>query len=83
MAMFLGQAAGPPAVNPAEYHMFAAPPHHTIAGPGPSQEVAGIHSAVGRMSIHEQTLEKLAGNVRAATSTSASDRAKQIFVQAW
>ncbi|KAH8094783.1 hypothetical protein BXZ70DRAFT_946038 [Cristinia sonorae] len=28
-------------------------------------------------------LEKMAANVRAATTTSASDRAKQIFVQAW
>ena len=31
----------------------------------------------------DHTLEKLAANVRAATTTSASDRAKQIFVQAW
>ncbi|KAF7292471.1 RFX-type winged-helix domain-containing protein [Mycena chlorophos] len=33
--------------------------------------------------IPDHALEKLAANVRAATTTSASDRAKQIFVQAW
>lgn len=31
----------------------------------------------------EVTLENLAVSVRAATTTSASDRAKQVFVQAW
>mgnify|MGYP002402824369 CR=1 FL=1 len=41
--------------------------------------------AFGRMNINnsDHNLEKLAANVRAATTTSASDRAKQIFVQAW
>ncbi|KAJ8456330.1 hypothetical protein ONZ45_g18764 [Pleurotus djamor] len=40
--------------------------------------------AFGRMSLGpDAALEKLAANVRAATTTSASDRAKQIFVQAW
>ncbi|TFK28731.1 hypothetical protein FA15DRAFT_664765 [Coprinopsis marcescibilis] len=51
-----------------------------------SQE--SIHStggAFGRMNLNttDQGLEKLAATVRAATTTSASDRAKQIFVQAW
>ena len=46
-----------------------------------SQEAIG---AFGRMSLSpDHGLEKLAANVRAATTTSASDRAKQIFVQAW
>ncbi|EPS95356.1 hypothetical protein FOMPIDRAFT_1038544 [Fomitopsis schrenkii] len=40
--------------------------------------------AFGRMTLSpDHALEKLAANVRAATTTSASDRAKQIFVQAW
>ena len=44
-----------------------------------------VHAAAfGRMTLsNDQALEKLAANVRAATTTSASDRAKQIFVQAW
>lgn len=41
-------------------------------------------SAFGRMAISpDHALDKLAANVRLATTTSASDRAKQIFVQAW
>lgn len=40
--------------------------------------------AFGRMNLaSDHGLDKLAANVRAATTTSASDRAKQIFVQAW
>ncbi|KAG9101595.1 hypothetical protein FS749_005475 [Ceratobasidium sp. UAMH 11750] len=40
--------------------------------------------AFGQMTLGPaQQLEQLAANVRAATTTSASDRAKQIFVQAW
>lgn len=71
------------APDPADYHaMFA---------PGPV-----IHGHDNPPMLHHQqqqqqymrmgndhTLEKLAANVRAATTTSASDRAKQIFVQAW
>jgi hypothetical protein len=38
---------------------------------------------MGMGATTDHTLEKLAANVRAATTTSASDRAKQIFVQAW
>ncbi|KAG6854778.1 hypothetical protein C0991_001205 [Blastosporella zonata] len=66
--------------SPSEYHgMFSggqtmAPPHDTMH---PA-------SAFGRMAISpDHALEKLAANVRVATTTSASDRAKQIFVQAW
>jgi regulatory factor X, other len=72
MAMFLGNSS-------ADYHnMFGAgqqlPHHETIHATG----------AFGRMSLgQDNQLEKLAANVRAATTTSASDRAKQIFVQAW
>lgn len=60
-----------------------------VYGPGPSfvppsQEAMHTAGALGRMSLNQdQGLEKLAANVRAATTTSASDRAKQIFVQAW
>ena len=46
----------------------------------------GMGSAVpyGRVNHGaNDALEKMAANVRAATTTSASDRAKQIFVQAW
>ena len=51
---------------------------------GPSQEALHTTGAFGRLSLsQDHALEKLAANVRAATTTSASDRAKQIFVQAW
>jgi regulatory factor X, other len=75
MAMFLGNSGAP------EYHtMFTGAPH-TIA---PNQEAMHTAGAFGRMTLsNDQALEKLATNVRAATTTSASDRAKQIFVQAW
>jgi regulatory factor X len=54
---------------------------HTMA---PSQETMHAAGAFGRMTLGpDHALEKLAANVRAATTTSASDRAKQIFVQAW
>ena len=53
--------------------------HHTMA---PNHEIHAA-GAFGRMSLGDQALEKLAANVRAATTTSASDRAKQIFVQQW
>lgn len=73
LAMFLGNSS-------ADYH--------TMFGGGQqvahAQETMHPASAFGRMSLgHDHTLEKLAANVRAATTTSASDRAKQIFVQAW
>jgi regulatory factor X len=49
-----------------------------------SQDTVHATGAFGRMTLSpDHTLEKLAANVRAATTTSASDRAKQIFVQAW
>ncbi|KIK68137.1 hypothetical protein GYMLUDRAFT_36972 [Collybiopsis luxurians FD-317 M1] len=77
IAMFLGSAP--------EYHsnmnMYGGPPQHTMA---PSQDAIHAAGAFGRMTLNnDQALEKLAANVRAATTTSASDRAKQIFVQAW
>jgi regulatory factor X len=47
-------------------------------------EATAAAGAFGRMNLGpDQNLEKLAANVRAATTTSAADRAKQIFVQAW
>ncbi|KZT12739.1 uncharacterized protein LAESUDRAFT_13667 [Laetiporus sulphureus 93-53] len=60
--------------------------YHSMYG---GQQVMGAETmhtagAFGRMSISpDHALERLAANVRAATTTSASDRAKQIFVQAW
>ncbi|KAF7352782.1 RFX-type winged-helix domain-containing protein [Mycena venus] len=75
ISMFLGGHAAP------DYHsMFGQP--QTMA---PNQQEA-MHAAgaFGRMTLSpDHALEKLAANVRAATTTSASDRAKQIFVQAW
>jgi regulatory factor X, other len=73
MAMFLGNSS-------ADYHnMFGGGqqiPHN--------HETMHAAGAFGRMSLgQDNQLEKLAANVRAATTTSASDRAKQIFVQAW
>ncbi|KAF7332217.1 RFX-type winged-helix domain-containing protein [Mycena kentingensis (nom. inval.)] len=66
--------------NPEYHHMYAAPPQ-TIA---PNPEAMHAAGAFGRMTLSpDHALEKLAANVRAATTTSASDRAKQIFVQAW
>ncbi|RDX55656.1 hypothetical protein K466DRAFT_595771 [Polyporus arcularius HHB13444] len=65
-----------------EYHtMFAGPPQAMMPNPA---EAMHVHAPYGRMTLSpDHALEKLAANVRAATTTSASDRAKQIFVQAW
>ncbi|KAH9936953.1 hypothetical protein B0H21DRAFT_758272 [Amylocystis lapponica] len=73
LSMYLG-SAGP------EYHaMFGGAQQM-----GHGQDTIHPAGAFGRMSISpDHALEKLAANVRAATTTSASDRAKQIFVQAW
>ena len=73
MSMYLAPAA--------DYHpMYGAHPHSM----GPSPETMHATGAFGRMTLSpDHALEKLAANVRAATTTSASDRAKQIFVQAW
>jgi len=72
ISMFLG--------NPSDYP--------TMYGHGPTlppnQDTIHTAGAFGRMSLGpDHALEKLAANVRVATTTSASDRAKQIFVQAW
>ncbi|KZS97588.1 hypothetical protein SISNIDRAFT_521649 [Sistotremastrum niveocremeum HHB9708] len=73
-----------------EYNgMYSHMPAHI-----PSQHPSNGHQhshlspqAVGqfeRMTIgSDRALEQLAANVRSATTTSSSDRAKQIFVQAW
>ncbi|KAJ6613437.1 hypothetical protein B0H10DRAFT_2165302 [Mycena sp. CBHHK59/15] len=73
ISMFLGNPAS-------DYHsMFASP-----QAMAPTQEAMHAAGAFGRMTLSpDHALEKLAANVRAATTTSASDRAKQIFVQAW
>lgn len=75
ISMYLGANPG------SDYHNNMYIGAHTMA---PSQEAMNAAGAFGRMSINsDAALEKLAANVRAATTTSASDRAKQIFVQAW
>lgn len=74
ISMYLGSSAP-------DYHAMYGGASHAMA---PSQDAIHATGAFGRMSLHnDQALEKLAANVRAATTTSASDRAKQIFVQAW
>lgn len=74
LAMYLGP-------TPADYGtMFVTGPQVM----GHSPEALNAAGAFGRMTLSpDHALEKLAANVRAATTTSASDRAKQIFVQAW
>lgn len=72
IAMFLG--------NPSDYPTMYG---HGHAMPS-NQDTIHTAGAFGRMSLGpDHALEKLAANVRVATTTSASDRAKQIFVQAW
>ena len=69
--------------SPPEYTNMYVPsaPHHAH---GHQQDVFHAAGQIGRMSLGaDHALEQLAANVRAATTTSASDRAKQIFVQAW
>ena len=67
--------------SPTDYpSMYAGPPATMM----PTQEAMHAAGAFGRLSLNpDHNLEKLAANVRAATTTSASDRAKQVFVQAW
>lgn len=75
IAMFLGNP------TPDYHNMFGGGHSMTMA---PNQEAIHTAGAFGRMTLSpDHALEKLAANVRAATTTSASDRAKQIFVQAW
>ncbi|KAF9568893.1 hypothetical protein CPC08DRAFT_702011 [Agrocybe pediades] len=75
ISMYLGSS------TPDYQTMFTGHPQQTMA---PSQDALHTTGAFGRMSLSpDHALEKLAANVRAATTTSASDRAKQIFVQAW
>lgn len=66
---------------------FFAPPDYGnmfVDAPGISPEAMQAAAGYGQMTLGPaQQLEQLAANVRAATTTSASDRAKQIFVQAW
>ncbi|KAL0950021.1 hypothetical protein HGRIS_010029 [Hohenbuehelia grisea] len=74
ISMYLG--------NSGDYHgMYVGSHQGSMA---PTQEAMNTAGAFGRMTLSpDHALEKLAANVRAATTTSASDRAKQIFVQAW
>ncbi|PVF93725.1 hypothetical protein CPB86DRAFT_818571 [Serendipita vermifera] len=71
-------------IDPMQSIQQRPPPlHHSSSGVG----VAPGASYGGRMpsssSADHHNLEQLANNVRSATTTSASDRAKQIFVHAW
>ncbi|KAG5643952.1 hypothetical protein DXG03_009303 [Asterophora parasitica] len=75
------------------YLGHSTPDYHSMFGGGPTMAPshasrdtiqAQAAGAFGRMTLGpDHALEKLAANVRVATTTSASDRAKQIFVQAW
>ncbi|KAH7105708.1 RFX DNA-binding domain-containing protein [Auriculariales sp. MPI-PUGE-AT-0066] len=60
--------------------MFASPAHLSHDHFGRMQAVQ--HHSHQHLRL-DHGLEQLAANVRSATTTSASDRAKQIFVQAW
>lgn len=62
-----------------------SPPDYTSMYVNPGQQDAfGAAGQFGRMTLGpDHALESLAASVRAATTTSAADRAKQIFVQAW
>lgn len=84
LAMYLSSSAPPDYstmyMQPSHHLPPTAAPHHLAAHPDPTAAAASF----GRMTLSaDMTLEHLANNVRAATTTSASDRAKQIFVQAW
>lgn len=72
----------PHAAAPSEYSSLFT--RQGTAAPS-SLEASPAVNAFQRMTIapEHQDLEQLAGNVRSATTTSASDRAKHIFVQAW
>ncbi|KZV72171.1 hypothetical protein PENSPDRAFT_576605 [Peniophora sp. CONT] len=80
------------APDPADYHAMFAPGPAIHGHDNPpmlqhqhqqGQQQYGRMGGGGMQMGNDHTLEKLAANVRAATTTSASDRAKQIFVQAW
>ncbi|KAF8592343.1 hypothetical protein K439DRAFT_1503084 [Ramaria rubella] len=74
LAMYLSN----PSADYSGMYMGPQMSHHM---PHPQDAAA---ASFGRMNLGtDLTLEHLATNVRAATTTSASDRAKQIFVQAW
>lgn len=65
--------------TPSDYMYLQSHHHHHQ-----QQQLSQDPPFATRMTLTtDMTLEHLANNVRAATTTSASDRAKQIFVQAW
>lgn len=75
----------PTATHGGHPHQHAMGAGSIVPGHGHhSQEAFMAAGQFGRMTLGpDHALEQLAANVRAATTTSASDRAKQIFVQAW
>ncbi|KAG9050540.1 hypothetical protein FS837_004724 [Tulasnella sp. UAMH 9824] len=52
-------------------------------GAGGPLDPAAAFGGMGQGMSAEAHLEQLAANVRSSTTTTASDRAKQVFVQAW
>ncbi|KAG8983039.1 hypothetical protein FRB90_006354, partial [Tulasnella sp. 427] len=52
-------------------------------GAGGPLDPAAAFGGMGQAISPEAHLEQLAANVRSSTTTTASDRAKQVFVQAW
>lgn len=79
IAVFLASHASPDYL-----HQQHQQQHHALYPPPTAQHIHDPSGQFGRMTIRlDQNLEQLAANVRSATTTSASDRAKQIFVQAW
>ena len=87
IAMFLSSQAQQ------DFHQHHHHHQHHQAQPMYASPAHLSHDQFGRIQqVHHQQqqhlrldhgLEQLAANVRSATTTSASDRAKQIFVQAW
>ncbi|KAG8900020.1 hypothetical protein FRB99_006295 [Tulasnella sp. 403] len=65
-------------------HVPHATPNFVGTGVGPLESSANVGPGFGGINPSaEAQLEQLAANVRSSTTTTASDRAKQVFVQAW
>ncbi|KIO29528.1 hypothetical protein M407DRAFT_70388 [Tulasnella calospora MUT 4182] len=82
-----GSAAGVPVLRGLPHHQQ----HPQHGGPfsaggltaGGPLDPAAAFGGMGQGLSAEAHLEQLAANVRSSTTTTASDRAKQVFVQAW
>ena len=81
MSMYFSNPSPPDYSN---MYLPGAQPQNQLALHQHQQDAFHAAGQFGRMTLGpDHALEQLAANVRAATTTSASDRAKQIFVQAW